>query len=93
MNISVGWLFLFGGLLGAYRCATAKKFYKSDFANQEGVIAEEDYKTEVPMTQKQRWAFVAICILIAIIGSIFIQRDHSWNPFQEMGTVIHSTEQ
>ena len=68
--------------MGAVRVATAKKLYRSDFANQEGVITEEDYETEVPITQRKRTAIVAACILIAIFGIYLIQRDHNWNPIQ-----------
>jgi hypothetical protein len=82
MNLSVGWFCLVGGAVGAFRTAIAKKFYRSDFANQEGVITEADRTTEVPMTHLKRWLLVGICILVAVFGVLLIQKDHGWNPFR-----------
>jgi hypothetical protein len=92
VNLSLGWFCLLGGVLGAFRVATAKKFYKSDFANQDGVITEEERKTEVLMTPLIRWLVVAVCILVAVYGGIRIQDDHAWNPFQAGGGATPSTE-
>jgi hypothetical protein len=88
VNISLGWFCLLGGALGAFRVATAKKFYKSDFANQEGVITEEERKTEVTLTPLMRWMIVAVCIAVAIYGGIRIQDDHAWNPFSNGGPPV-----
>jgi hypothetical protein len=85
VNISLGWFCLLGEALGAFRVATAKKFYKSDFANQEGVITEEEQKTEVTLTPLMRWMIVGVCIAVAIYGGIPIQDDHAWNPFSNGG--------
>lgn len=82
MFISVGWYCAIGGVWGAIKIATAKKLFKSDFANQEGVIKAEDYATEVPMTPLRRWTIVGVCIIIAIVGLFMIEHDHNWNPFQ-----------
>jgi hypothetical protein len=82
MSFSMGWLCLFGGVVGALRVSTAKKFYKSDFENSDGIIAEEDYRTEVPITPLKRWIFVGICLLVASIGAFKIQQDRNWNPFE-----------
>jgi len=87
MHISAGWLWLLGGVLGALRNATAKRYYKSDF-NGEFLSTEEDRKTEVPMTPMKRWAIVAACVVIALVGIWLIQRDGNWNPFQSAGNVI-----
>jgi hypothetical protein len=81
MNLSGGWFCLIGGIVGMIRVAIAKKFYKSDFANQEGVIAEKDYRTEVQMTPLKQWVIIGVCIVIAVIGVIIITQDHNWNPF------------
>jgi hypothetical protein len=81
VDISLGWFCLLGGVIGALRVATARKFYKSDFANQEGIITEEERKTEVTLTPLLRWMIVAACIALAIVGGIRIQNDHGWNPF------------
>ena len=82
MFISVGWVLFVGGLMSAIGVATAKRFLKSDFANSDGVISEEDYKTEVTLTPMRRWLILAICIVIAVIGVFWIQHDNDWNPFQ-----------
>jgi hypothetical protein len=82
MNLTVGWFCLVGGAVGAIRIATAKRFYRSDFANQDGVITEADRETEFSMTPLRRWFLVGICILIAVFGLFLIQRDHGWNPFR-----------
>jgi hypothetical protein len=91
MSFSTGWLWLLGGAFGAFRNATAKKFYKSDF-NGEFLGTEEDRKTEVPMTPLKRWGIVAACIVIAIIGIWLIQRDGNWNPFQGVGEIVPTVE-
>ena len=85
MSFSIGWFCLFGGVVGALRVSAAKKFYKSDFANTDGIIAEEDYKTEVPMTPLKRWMIVGVCVVIAAFGVFKIQQDRNWNPFQSGG--------
>lgn len=81
MVISSGWFCLVGGVLGAMRVATAKKFFRSDFANSDGVLNEEDYRTEVRVTSARRWIIVGISALIAVVGVILVQHDHNWNPF------------
>jgi hypothetical protein len=81
MFISIGWFCFIGGVLGAIRVASAKKFYKSDFANSDGVIADDDYKTEVLISPMKRWLIVGICVVVAIIGAWKIHTDHAWNPF------------
>ena len=86
--MSLGWFCLLGGALGAFKVATAKKFYKSDFANQEGVITEEERKTEVTLSPLTRWAIVVVCIAVAIYGGIRIQDDHAWNPFANGGPPV-----
>jgi hypothetical protein len=83
MFISTGWFFLVGGVWGAIANAIAKKFSKSDFANQEGVIPSEDYKTEVRMTPLNRWSIVGICGVLALVGVLVIQHDHNWDPFHQ----------
>ena len=93
MFISVGWFSLVGGAVGAFRVAIAKKFFKSDFANMEGVITEEDYKTEVPISPLKRWIIVGICILLAVFGLIKIQQDRNWNPFQLEGQAAPAVNQ
>jgi hypothetical protein len=85
MSFSIGWFCLFGGIVGAFRVSVAKKFYKSDFANTDGIIAEEDYKAEVQMTPVKRWTIVGICVVIAVFGAFKIQQDHNWNPFRSGG--------
>ena len=82
MFISFGWFWLAGGVLDASRIATTKKFSKSDFANQEFEIPNEDYKTEVKITPLKRWLIVAACTVIAFTGVLLVQRDNNWNPFQ-----------
>jgi hypothetical protein len=87
MSFSIGWFLLFGGVVGTLRVSTSKKFYKSDFENTDGIIAEEDFKAEVPITQLRRWIFVGICVVIAAFGVFKIQQDRNWNPFQS-GTEV-----
>ena len=89
MNLSAGWFWLIGGIVGAIRNATANKFYKSDF-DHESAMTEEDRKTEVHMTPATRWAIVAACIVIAVVGIWLIQRDGNWNPF---GAPVESRHQ
>ena len=69
-----------GGVLGAVRVARAKKFFRSDFANSDGVIKEEDKTTEVRVTPMRRWIIVGIAALIAVAGANIVQQDHNWNP-------------
>jgi hypothetical protein len=82
MFISVGWYCLAGGIWGAIKVAIAKRFFKADFANLEGVITEEDRRTEVTITPMKRWLIVVICAALAILGVLWIQHDNNWNPFQ-----------
>jgi len=86
--ISAGWLCVVGGVWGAIGCATAGKFYKSDFANQDGVIPEEDSTTQGAVSPKQRWGLTVLCIAIAIVGLFWIQHDHNWKPFRLDGWVL-----
>ncbi len=89
MFISAGCFFLVGGVWGAVANAVARKFYKSDFANREFLIPEEDYRTEVPVSPRQRWALVGLCAAIAVAGVIWIQHDHNWKPlrFENLGFI------
>jgi hypothetical protein len=73
MNISAGWFLLAGGVVGAIGNATAKRFFKSDFQNLDGVISEEDRRAVVPVTKIQRLLLVVICVLLAIVGVVLIQ--------------------
>ena len=82
MTLSTGWLWLVGGVIGGIRVATAKKFFKSDFENSDFVIPDEDYKTEVLVSPYKKWAIVAICAAVALIGIFIIQHDQNWNPFR-----------
>jgi hypothetical protein len=82
MSISFGWFCLVGGVLGAARVATAKKFFRSDFANSDGVVNEGDYTTEIRLTVVRRWMIVAVCAVIAVVGALMIQHDNNWNPFR-----------
>ena len=85
MSLSINWFnwfCLIGGAIGAFRTATAKQFYRSDFVNQDGIITDEDRKTLVRVTPLKRWIGVAICTLIAIYGGVQIQKNRAWNPFQ-----------
>lgn len=88
MNISLGWFCLIGGALGAFRVSTTKKFYKSDFANKDGVITDEERKTEVMLSPLMRWAIVVVCSAVAIYGGIRIQHDQAWNPFSNGGPPV-----
>jgi hypothetical protein len=81
MSLSIGWFCLFGGVVGALRVSTAKKLYRSDFANTDGVIAKEDFEAEVPMTTLKRWTIVGVCVVIATFRVFKVQQDHTWNPF------------
>lgn len=79
MGLSVGWLLLLGGALGVVRVLRAKTF---SWANEvDTVVTEEDRKRETAITPIRRWILVAICLLLAIVGAILIQRQHNWNPF------------
>jgi hypothetical protein len=93
MFLSVGWFCLVGGTVGAFRVAIAKKFFKSDFANMEGVITEEDRKTEVQISHLKRWSIVGICTLLAVFGVFKIQQDRNWNPFQLEGQAAPAVNQ
>jgi hypothetical protein len=82
MNLSFGWPLLVAGLLSAVRCATAKKFFKSDFQNTvDAVIREEDRRAEVHVSAVQRWLLVALGLTVAAVGAVLIQRAHDWKPF------------
>jgi phosphotransferase system glucose/maltose/N-acetylglucosamine-specific IIC component len=81
MRLTTGWFLLVGGFVGTVRCAVAKKFYESDFANLDGVIADEQGRTEVSVTPVARWLIVAGCLLLTALGVILIQHAHNWNPF------------
>lgn len=72
---------LVGGLVGAVRCATAKKFFRSDFANSDGVIDKEGYTAEVMVSSLRRWTYVSLCALVAAIGAIIVHHDQNCNPF------------
>ena len=88
MYISVGWFWLLAGVWGAIANAFAKRFYKADFANRDGVIPEEDYTTEVAVGPKMRWSIVGLCVAVAVVGLILIQHDHNWKPFRLDGWVL-----
>ena len=77
MFISVGWFCVIGGVVGAVRVAIARKFSRSDFANMESVITDEDYKTEVKITPMKRWIIVGVCVIISVFGVFRIQQDHN----------------
>ncbi len=85
MGLSLGWLLLLGGVLGAVRVIRAKTF---SWANEvDTVVTEEDRKREAPMTSIRRWVLVTICLLLAVLGAVLIQRGHDWNPLSH----VHST--
>jgi hypothetical protein len=79
MGLSLGWLLFVGGILGSIRVLRAKTFSWANYVDT--VVTEEDRKREAPMTPLKRRVLVAICLLLAIVGAVFIQRTHSWNPF------------
>ena len=81
MYISIGWYCVVGGIWGTIQVALTKKFFRSDFANQEGVIKAEDYTTDVPVSPLTRWVIVGICIFVIVLGLFLIQHDQNWNPF------------
>lgn len=82
MSLSAGWFLLAGGVLSAFRCATAKKFYKSDFANKVDInIPEEDHQAEVRVDRRGRSLLVALGFVVAAVGALLIQRAHNWIPF------------
>ncbi len=75
MGLSLGWLLLLGGILGAFRVARAKTF---SWANEvDTVVSEEDRKPERPMTPLKRGVLVTICLLLAVVGSVLIHRQHT----------------
>lgn len=87
MGLSLGWLLLLGGVLGAVRVLLAKTF---SWANEvDTVVTEEDRKREAPMTPLRRWVLVTICLLLAIVGAVLIQRRHNWNPLQSSRSSNH----
>jgi hypothetical protein len=81
MNLSFGWPLLIFGVIGAFRNATAKRYFRSDFANLDGQVTEEDRRTEVHVSTLQRWLLVVLCLIMAVAGAIVIQRAHDWKPF------------
>jgi hypothetical protein len=82
MALSFGWPLLVAGLLCAFSCATAKKFFKSDFQNTvDNDVSEEDRRTEVHVSVLQRWLLVALGMILAVAGAFLIQRAHNWKPF------------
>jgi hypothetical protein len=87
----MGWACLLGGALGAFRVATAKVFYKSDFMDSDGVITEQDRTTEITVTPLKRWLIVLGCVGLAIYGAIRIQDRHNWNPFNTPESAAEST--
>jgi hypothetical protein len=90
MGLSLGWLLLLGGALGAIRVLRAKTF--SWMNDVDTVIAEEDRKQEVPMTAARRWILIAICVGLAVYGGIRVQQDRAWNPFHKGGVNAPSSE-
>jgi hypothetical protein len=86
MSVSTGWLWLLGGLYGAVRNATAKTYHESDFVNSEFAATEKERKTVVRITPLKQGAIVVACLLIALLGAFFIQRDGNWNPFSDAET-------
>jgi len=79
MHLSIGWIFLLGGLAGVIQNMRAKTF---SWANTDGNMSREDVrKYERPMTPRLRMLAISICLVVALGGVWKIQHDHWWNPF------------
>ncbi|HEY0307569.1 MAG TPA: hypothetical protein VGB94_05370 [Acidobacteriaceae bacterium] len=80
MHLSIGWIFLLGGIAGLIRNARAKSI---TWANTVDInmTPDEIRQSEVPMTPKRRLIALTLCLALAIFGAWKIQRDHWWNPF------------
>lgn len=76
-----GWCALFGGSWGAIGVATAKTFHKGDFVNADSFMSEEEKRTEITVTPRERWMIVLVCSSLAVYGAMRIQSKHNWNPF------------
>jgi len=75
MGLSIGWLLLLGGLLGAIRVLRAKTF---SWVNEvDTVVTEKDQSQMMPMTSSKRWALVTVCLLSAVVGLVLVYRQHA----------------
>ena len=75
MGLSIGWLLLLGGLLGAIRVLRAKTF---SWVNEvDTVVTEKDQSQTTPMTSSKRWALEAVCLLSAVVGLVLVYRQHA----------------
>ncbi len=80
MHLSIGWIFLLGGIAGIVNNARAKTI---TWANTLDInmTEEEIRRSERPMTSKRRFVVLCFCFALAIFGAWKIQRDRWWNPF------------
>ena len=78
LPISIGWIYLVGGVVGLLTVLLAKSF---SWKNYEFLTSEEDKRREVLMTPLRRWILAGICSGFVIYGATQVQRDHDWKPF------------
>ena len=79
MHLSIGWIFLLGGIAGLLKSLRAKTY---SWGNTDGNISEEELrKTETPMTPRLRLLAIVTGIALILGGMWKIQHDHWWNPF------------
>ena len=75
MGLSIGWLLLLGGLLGAIRVLRAKTF---SWINEVDTVVTEKNKSQMtPMASSKRWALVTVCLLSAVVGLVLVYRQHA----------------
>jgi hypothetical protein len=90
MNITPGWLFFAGGLVGLVNVSRAKTV---SWLNTDGNISSEELKaSQVPVTRIKRILLLILCALLVIGGALDIQRKHNWNPFNPCKTCSHADD-
>lgn len=67
MPLSIGWIFLLGGVAGLIQSLRANAYVWGD--------------STVPMTGRLRLLAIATGVALVLGGAWKIQHDHWWNPF------------
>jgi hypothetical protein len=80
MHLSIGWIFLLGGIAGIVNNARAKTIAWANTLDVN-MTDEQIRESEKLMTPKRRFVVLSFCFALAIFGAWKIQRDHCWNPF------------
>ena len=75
MNISLGWIFFLGGIVGFVRVAYARNLAELGIGRAE---ASEEKK---PMSKLQRLLLLLLNLSLLVGGAMLIHHNHNWNPF------------